>query len=414
MTRYDFEKPEKESFFQPLKSKKGAAKGLTVAIAAIAVTLVIALIVGAASVLFFFANYTRPGRIEADEVVVTERTSPAEERKASDKETTKESQSNAAATLVVNTNDESEELSYSDIFKKANPATVSIYAQVQQEYDFWGVQAGEATGSGFIITEDGHIVTNAHVISGAKDVEVQIPGFEERIPAEVVGSDTSTDIAILKVNEKGLPFVELGTSGDVIVGEEVVAIGNPLGQLSGTMTNGIISARDREVQIETYKYNLFQTNAEINPGNSGGPLLNMRGQVIGVTNAKASASEGIGFAIPIDDIRPTIDDLIEHGYVRGRPLIGLTSQPIDEYTALKLDTVPGLYVMSLESGGPAEKAGMMKGDVITGVNGVEIMTQQELTDIRDDHEVGDELVFAINRNGDEIEITVELGEFIPK
>ena len=412
MTGYDFESKGNKSLLANMKSKRGDARGLTVVLVAISITLVVALVIGAASVLLLLNRYTSNSQVEVA-LIEADVTMPAKENSAqTDKEDTKDSserQANESAVVLPISND-GEDLTIPEIFQKVNPATVSIYAQVMQE-SWYGRQSGEATGSGFLISADGYIVTNAHVISGATSVQVQIPGFEERLEAEVIGGDNNTDIAILKLNEKkDFLFVELGSSADVIVGEAVVAIGNPLGQLSGSITNGIISSRDREVEIEGYSYSLFQTNAEINPGNSGGPLLNMKGQVIGVTNAKASASEGIGFAIPIDDIRPIIDDLISVGYVTGRPFLGVVPNPIDENLAAQLDTVPGLYVMSMTKGGPADQAGLLKGDVIVAVNGIETKTQKQLTAVRDEHEVGDTLIFQVHRNGEDIEIPITIGE----
>ena len=418
MPDQNFNKSGNKSIFPDMRSKKGNARGLTVALVAIAATLVVALVIGAASVFLLINRNSR--RSSNDSAVITdsqqEVTMPTvqePEKKENTKSSSDHPVTDSAETLAVNS--AGEDLTYAEIFKKVNPATVSIYAQVTQTGFWGGTETGEATGSGFLISADGYIVTNAHVISGSTAVQVQIPGYEDRLDAEIIGQDVNTDIAILKLNEKkDFSFVEMGSSGDVVVGEEVVAIGNPLGQLSGSITNGIISSRDREVEIDGTTYNLFQTNAEINPGNSGGPLLNMKGQVIGVTNAKASASEGIGFAIPIDDIQPVIKDLMTVGYVTGRPFVGIHTQPIDEYMAAQLEAVPGLYIMNITKGSPADKAGLLKGDVIIGVNDTEIESQKHLTSIRDEHEVGDTMVFHVFRNGEEIEIPVVLEEYAPE
>lgn len=241
---------------------------------------------------------------------------------------------------------EKEALSVVDIVKKVSPATVAVRAEVS--YSAYG-QTGvaEGSGTGFIISEDGYIVTNHHVIEGAEKVEVLIPGQKDYVAAEIVGYDAQTDMAVLQVDEKDLPFVTMGDSDSLEVGELAVAIGNPFGDLAGTVTVGVISAQDRTVSIQGSTYSLLQTDASINSGNSGGPLVNSYGEVIGITNAKVSEGEGIGFAIPVNAIKTVIEDIVNNGYVKGRPLLGVSVITVDAATAETYGWPTGAYVREI-------------------------------------------------------------------
>ncbi len=297
-----------------------------------------------------------------------------------------------------------------EIASKVSPATVSINVEVLYG-TLYGDTSVEASGSGFIISEDGYIVTNYHVIAGAENVSVVVPGYGESFPAEVIGADSIMDIAVLKVESpEKLPHVILGDSDLLQVGELAVAIGNPFGELAGTVTVGVISAVDREITIESVKYNLLQTDASINSGNSGGALVNSYGEVIGVTNAKMTSAEGIGFAIPINDVKSIIEELINNGYVSGRPILGVTVVTIDQATADQFSWPTGLFVREVTEGGPADQAGLIYEDIITHVNEQRVETTDTLLEIRDTLAVGDEMRMTVYRDGETIHLTLILGE----
>lgn len=301
-------------------------------------------------------------------------------------------------------------LSTMEIASKVGPATVSVIAEVSYG-SVYGDSLFESSGSGFIISSDGYIVTNNHVVAGAGDISVVIPGFADPFSAELVGADSQTDVAVLKVeSNEQFQFVSLGDSDKIQVGELAVAIGNPFGELAGTVTVGVISALDRELMIESATYNLLQTDASINSGNSGGPLVNSYGEVVGVTNAKISEGEGIGFAIPINDVKNIIEELINKGYVSGRPVMGVVVVDVDETTAQQYDWPVGVYVREVSAGGPAEKAGVQVRDIITEINGESIFSTQSVLDIRNELDVGEEMELTVFRDGDILTLFLVLEE----
>lgn len=283
-----------------------------------------------------------------------------------------------------------------------------------------------ATGSGIIISEDGYIVTNNHVVSGssssysyyelseATSVKVKLNsntyGDDAIFDAKIVGKDSQTDLAVLKIEKTGLTAAEFADSDEAVVGEFAMAVGSPLG-LDTTVTTGIISAVNREVVSDGTKYICIQTDAAINSGNSGGALVNSEGKVIGINTLKLSGSdvEGIGFAIPINSTLDIIDELIEHNKVI-RPYIGITGQDLDEETAKKNNLVVGIYVKDVESFSPAEKAGFKIGDVIIKADGKDIKTMDELNEIKNSHKVDDTMSITVNRDGEEKELSVKLAE----
>ncbi len=279
----------------------------------------------------------------------------------------------------------------------------------------------EAQGSGIIVSEDGYILTNNHIInssdtsnyyqvSEATKIEVYLYGNETPYEATIIGSDSQTDLAIIKIDKTGLTKAELGDSSSVKIGEFVLAVGNPLG-VGTSVSSGIVSAVDREVSTDGVTYNLIQTDAAINSGNSGGALVNSQGQVIGINTLKVSGDgvEGMGFAIPINDTINIYQQLIENGKV-SRPYIGISGIDIDEKTAKKNDLPIGIYVKGTETFSSAEKSGIKIGDVITAIDGVEVSTMQELNDIKNKKNVGDNITLEIYRNSENIEISIELGE----
>lgn len=280
-----------------------------------------------------------------------------------------------------------------------------------------------ATGSGIIISEDGYIVTNNHVvdtstsnsysyydISDAASVKIKLYGSTETYDAKIVGQDSQTDLAVLKIDKTDLTAAEFADSDQAVVGEFAMAVGSPLG-LDTTVTTGIISAVNREVESDGTKYVCIQTDAAINSGNSGGALVNSDGKVIGINTLKLSGSgvEGIGFAIPINSTLDVISQLKDYSKVL-RPYIGITGINLDESTAKKYDLVLGVYVKSVEDFSPAEKAGLQSGDVIIQADGKDIKTMDELNDIKNSHKIGDTITLRVNRNGKEKDLNVTLEE----
>ena len=282
-----------------------------------------------------------------------------------------------------------------------------------------------ATGSGIIISEDGYIVTNNHVVdssssnsyyelSKATSIKIKLNsdtyGDDATYDAVVVGQDSQTDLAVLKIEKTGLTAAEFADSDQAVVGEFVMAVGSPLG-LDTTVTQGIISAVNREVESEGTKYTCIQTDAAINSGNSGGALITSDGKVIGINTLKLSGTgvEGIGFAIPINSATDIINQLKEHQKVL-RPYIGITGINLDEQTAKRYKLEVGVYIKSVEDFSPAEKAGLKAGDVIIKADGKSLTTMDELNEIKNSHQIGDTMTLIINRNGSNKDITVTLEE----
>ncbi|MBQ7751460.1 MAG: trypsin-like peptidase domain-containing protein [Clostridia bacterium] len=311
-------------------------------------------------------------------------------------------------------------LSVTEIAKLVGPSCVGVInkakIQPQRYYDpfsgrYYYYQSSDelvkqGSGSGIIISEDGYIVTNQHVIAEATEITIILNTGDEYV-ATVVGSDSKSDLAVLKINATGLTAATLGDSSQVEVGDLAVAIGNPLGQeLAGTVTSGVISAVNRKMTVDNRSYNLLQTDAAINPGNSGGALVNKYGEVIGINSIKMSETgvEGIGFAIAISEAKPIIDDLMNSGYVSGRSLIGITIT----------ESRNGLTVYSVVEGSGAEKAGIKEGDLIVKADGKAVNTSEGLNEIRDTKKPGDYITLTVIRNGELTDIKVQLYEDKPK
>lgn len=298
------------------------------------------------------------------------------------------------------------------IAEKIGPTVVGITNRgiVRDFFGRTGVQE-KGSGSGVIIDAKGYIVTNYHVIEDAAEVVVTLADGKQ-YAAEIIGSDPRTDLAVLKIKADNLPVAPLGDSDKLKVGELAVAIGNPLGiEFARSLTQGIISATERTLTIGDRQFRLIQTDAAINPGNSGGALVNKYGQVIGINSAKLviQGVEGMGFAIPVNDAKPIINELISKGYV-SRPYIGILGSVVDEFMSKKYKVPQGILVEGLTPRGPAMQAGLKEMDIISKVNGQEIKDFHELNIILDKLKPGDKVKLTIDRYGKELEIEVTLGE----
>ena len=304
----------------------------------------------------------------------------------------------------------------SEIVKKTADSVVEISTESVVTGSFARQYVQQGAGSGVIISQDGYILTNNHVIDGANSVKVRLRDGTE-YDATIVGSDASNDIALLKVSATNLSAATFGDSSSLAVGDYVVAIGNPLGELGGTVTDGIISALARKVTIDDTQMTLLQTNAQVNPGNSGGGLFNANGELVGIVNAKQSATEveGIAFAIPINNVLDILSDLKEYGYVTGKVDLGI------EFTDITSDETAfyygvnriGCYVLSVSSGSNAEKAGITRGDLVTQVNDKDVSTSADINSALEKAEVGDTVTFTVNRRGTSKTISFVLEEYVP-
>lgn len=298
-----------------------------------------------------------------------------------------------------------EELSLDALYEQCSPSIVGIYGYMDG-------RSGYSWGTGIILSADGLIVTNTHIIDGCSSAKVELSDGTE-YEAALVGADTISDIAVLKIEAEGLSAASFGDSGDIAVGDRVAAIGNPLGQnFRLTLTDGIISGLGRGVNYKGRSMTLLQTNAALNEGNSGGALFNMYGQVVGVTNMKMTSVynsiEGIGFAIPTDTMRYIVNSILENGEVRGRPSIGITLGAITQEARDKYGLPEGLYVSAVQEKSDAAKQGIKVGDIITEVNFQPVTDTQAVNDIKNSLLIDDVMVFKIWRDGETFEVEVRL------
>ncbi len=305
------------------------------------------------------------------------------------------------------------EMSVSEIVSMAQPSVVEITTEMVAYSQFTQSYVSEGAGSGVIISADGYIVTNHHVIDGASKITVKtVDGAT--YDASLVGSDAETDLAVLKVDAKGLTAATIGSSADLTIGDYVLAIGNPLGQLGGTVSDGIISSLSREVTIEGETMTLLQTNAAINPGNSGGGLFNENGELIAIVNAKSSGVdiEGIGFAIPIDIAVDVVSDIIDVGYVQGRFSLGVSLLELNDESLAMMYRVEelGVYVQSLTQGGNAHIAGVAVGDRIVEFDGVTIEENQDVLDVLEASEANETLEMVVQRGDEQYVLSIVLYE----
>ncbi len=305
----------------------------------------------------------------------------------------------------------------SDIVKKTADSVVEIATEGTVTGSFARQYVTKGAGSGVIISADGYIVTNHHVIENANSITVTLRDGTTNYKATLIGSDEDNDIALLKIDAEGLSPATFGDSSSLAVGDYVVAIGNPLGTLGGTVTDGIISALAREVTIEDKNMTLLQTNAQISPGNSGGGLFNANGELIGIVNAKDSATEveGIAFAIPVSNVLDIIKDLQNYGYVTGKIDMGMEFVDINSNDTAFYYGVNqlGCYVLSVNTGSNAEKAGFKRGDLIVAVNETKVSTSEEISKALENCKVGDSVSITVSRNGQTTDIKLTLQEYVP-
>ena len=383
----------------PKKKKGGASK------AVIAFLLVIVLAVGIVGGVFI------AGKIQG--IVESGETEKEGVDTIIEDETGKTEEETRADAVIIKSETASDKIytSISEVVDKVQNSVVEITTETVTTSSYYGQYVQSGAGSGVVITDNGYIITCAHVVEGATTITVKFPDGESYV-AEVIGEDSVTDIAVLKIEgEEKFEYATIGKSANLVVGADVVVIGNPLGSLGGTVTNGIISALDRKVTIDGQAYNLLQTNAAINPGNSGGGMFNMMGELIGVVNAKSSGTgiEGLAFAIPIDDAIDVAEQLIENGYISGRPALGINvayiSSTSDLYKYYNSDyaalvnyvTTTGIYFIQYATDMGQVEGDLKFGDRIVALDGVQVSTQAELTAVLLEHEVGEEVILTVAR-----------------
>ena len=322
--------------------------------------------------------------------------------------TTVQQSNRTAATVNVKKVDGQTLMSPAEVYASTVNSVVSINCSAVSTNIFGQQTESASSGSGFIDTADGYIVTNQHVVANASSINVTLYNGDT-YPATLVGSDSDYDVAVLKIDAKDLPAVTLGSSTDVNVGDTVMAIGNPLGELTFSMSQGIVSCVNRAINVEGTPFNMIQVDASINPGNSGGPLMNLYGEVVGIVSAKYSSYanttvEGLGFAIPINDVQSIIKDIIENGSVGNKAYMAITAGTMTQQMAAqyKINATEGVFVYSVEDGGAGDKAGLKLGDVITKLNDTQITSMEDLSAAKKGFKAGDTVTLTVLRDGKEI------------
>ena len=391
--------PGSQSPQQPQKKRGGAGK-------VVALLLACALVGGASGVGASLLTGSRQTAAQTE-------TAAQPESSSGSSTTLFEGQRETEALTVAHV-DTSRELTASEVYAQNVNSTVGITTSITTNY--WGYQTqSAAAGSGFILTEDGYILTNYHVIEDSNSITVSLYDGST-YDAKLIGYDENNDIAVLKIGATGLQPVVLGSSDELHVGDQVIAIGNPLGELTFSLTSGMVSALNREVTFSNgLRMSLIQTDAAINSGNSGGALFNMYGEVVGITNAKYGSSssstasiDNIGFAIPIDDVRSIVESIIENGYIV-TPDIGVSVQTVSSESQ-QLGLPQGAAVAQVVASSPAESAGLKANDIITAVNGTAITSSTDLVNTVKGAAIGDELTLSVYRQGQEMELKLTVGE----
>ena len=390
--------PQQPAAPEPPKKKKHHVNGGKVARSAVALVL--------AAVMGFAGGYV--GSQMNGSKVVIQQVAPSGSSSSSGSDSSITSASASGSSLTTE-----------QVADLVSPSVVVITTEqvVYSQWSWYGQsQVESGAGSGVIISSDGYILTCDHVVAGASNITVTIG--DDDYTATVVGEDSTSDVAVLKIDANGLTPAVVGDSDTLTVGDNVLAVGNPLGELGGTVTSGIVSALNRSVSIQSSgsvnTMSLIQMDASVSPGNSGGGLFNMNGELVGVVNAKSSDSdaEGLGFAIPINDAMKVAQDLLENGYVTGRPYMGITYLAVtDAQTAQQLGVnAYGIYVADVVKGGPADKAGLQVGDRIVSIDGTEVAQKTDLGTIIQQHSAGDTLSITVARGGQMQTVSLTLGE----
>ena len=321
--------------------------------------------------------------------------------------------------IQTSTGEDIGELYYAQVAAIVKNSVVEITTEYNVQ-SVWYNYVTQGAGSGVIISENGYIITNAHVITNdsgevADNIVVRLPNTHV-YKAAVVGYDTDSDIALIKIEETGLTAAVVGESDNLAVGEELVVVGNPLGELGGTVTNGIVSATEREIDVGGITMSLIQTNAAVSPGNSGGGMFNMKGQLVGIINAKSSGSgvEGLGFAIPVNTALAVTEQLMEFGYVRGKTYLGISFEEVTSSGSFYYfyNITPGVYVTALDPGFNDDV--LKQGDRIVAIDGTTISTFEEIKSAVSGAAVGDKLKFQVEREGKLIEVMVTCYEKVPE
>ena len=309
-----------------------------------------------------------------------------------------------------------ETLSASELYNMAVHSCVGITVDVTAVNAFGQVTSSAISGSGFIISTDGYILTNYHVVQHADEngLEISVTMYNgDKYSARIIGKEAENDVALLKVEAENLPALVLNTSGSLIVGQNVYVIGNPLGELTYTLTDGIVSALDREIAVEANaSIRMFQISAAINSGNSGGPVFNDKGEVIGIASAKYASTgvEGLGFAIPIEDAMEIVDDLIQYGFVRGKPYFGITVRTVTQTIAEYYNWVMGAFIVELDEGSCAAEAGLLEGDIIVKLDDIPITSSSDLILAKKNYVAGDSATLEVFRNGEYFQTRITFEE----
>ena len=393
---------------EPPKKKKGGVSGKAVVAAALVCALLGGVVGGGAVLIAHRDSNT-------EDNAVLEASESEEESSANDNSVIR------SKTIDVTTNSTSTKMTPQDVYENYVNAVVLVYNQGTTS-TYWGQTESQSSGSGMIISKDGYVLTNNHVVEGAEKLTVMTTSGEE-YDATVIGADEVNDVALLKIEgDEDFPTVSIGDSDKIEVGEQVCAIGNPLGELTNTLTVGYVSALDREISESSTgtTINMFQTDCAINSGNSGGPIFDMNGNVVGITTAKYSSSgysnaasvEGIGFCIPINDAMSIVNDLMQYGYVKGRVSMGVSVRAMDTTVAQYYNLPTGVYVAGVTSGSAAENAGIQEGDMICAIDGDDTASVAALKQKLKDYKPGDTATVSIYRTStnEKLDVTITFDE----
>ncbi len=390
-----------QSSQEPKKNKKTKKSGIRTIIAVAFVCILVGALVGG-GVMYLVGHVTSAeGTVAAENLPIEESvTEIGGEVEAAEEEPTAFN----STTIEITTNSESTNMTPKDVYENYVNAVVAIANEGTSTNIFGQVSATASTGSGMIISSDGYILTNNHVVEDAEKLTVTMTSGEE-YEATLIGGDSDNDVALIKIEGTDFPTVSIGDSDEIQVGDQLCAIGNPLGELTNTLTVGYVSALDREINENGIPINMFQTDCAINSGNSGGPIFDMNGNVIGITTAKYSTSssysasiEGIGFCIPINDAMDIVSDLLQYGYVRGRVSMGIMCQAISATVTQYYNLPAGIYVSYVDAGSAAETAGLKQGDIICAIDSTETTSVTELKVLLKEYSPGDTATLTVYQN----------------